>query len=221
VTEQRNTPRALLDQMGGVSGLIYSSLPVLAFVPMNTLFGLKVAIIAALGVASLILAWRQWRRDTVQPAVSGFIGVGISAGIAYWAGESRAFFLPGIWLSLLYATVFAVSVLIRRPIVGYVWGWFKDHDAGWRRVRKALWAYNIATLIWVAVFLSRFLVQNYLYGNDETGWLGFARIAMGWPLAALAALVMIPLIRAAQHAVHEAARDRDGAQDPGPAHSPE
>ena len=31
---------ALLDQMGGVSGLIYSSLPVLVFVPVSTAFGL-------------------------------------------------------------------------------------------------------------------------------------------------------------------------------------
>jgi hypothetical protein len=219
VTEKRNVPRALLDQMGGVSGLIYSSLPVLVFVPVSTFVGLKAAIIAALGVATLILAWRLYRRETIQPAVSGFIGVGISAGIAYWLGESRAFFLPGIWLSLLYAAVFTLSVLIRRPIVGYIWGWFKDHDASWRRVRKALWAYDIATLIWVAVFLSRFLVQNYLYGNDETGWLGFARIAMGWPLTVLAALLMIPAIRVAQRAVHEA--DRDKVADADPAHSPE
>lgn len=205
--------------MGGVSGLIYSSVPVIVFVPVSTFFGLKAAIIAALGVATLILVWRLYRRETVQPAVSGFIGVGISAAIAYWAGESRAFFLPGIWLSLLYAAVFALSVLIRRPIVGYIWGWFKDHDASWRRVRKALWAYDIATLIWVAVFLSRFLVQNYLYGNDETGWLGFARIAMGWPLTVLAALLMIPAVRVAQRAVHEA--DRGKVADADPAHSPE
>src|SRR4051794_7073220 len=120
--------------MGGVSGLIYSSLPVLVFVPVSTLVGLKPAIIAALGVATLILVWRVWRRDTVQPAVSGFIGVGISAAIAYWVGESRAFFLPGIWLSLLYASVFILSVVIRRPIAGYIWSWFKSHDDSWRRI---------------------------------------------------------------------------------------
>ncbi|MDT5092014.1 MAG: hypothetical protein QOH60_1377 [Mycobacterium sp.] len=225
MTAQRKGPNALLDQMGGISGLIYASLPVLVFVPVSTLAGLMPAIIAALVVATLTLVWRLWRRETIQPAVSGFIGVGISAAIAYWVGESRAFFLPGIWLSLLYAALFAGSVLIRRPIVGYIWGWLKDHDANWRGVRKAVWAYDIATLIWAAVFLSRFLVQNYLYGNDETGWLGFARIAMGWPLTAVAALLMIPLIRFAQRAVHAADRDKvadpDPAPDADPAHSPE
>jgi len=216
VTEKRNVPHELFDQMGGISGLIYSSLPVVVFVPASTLYGLKAAIIAALSVATLILLWRLWRRDTVQPAVSGFIGVGISVAIAYLVGESKGYFLLGIWSSLLYAAVFAGSVLIRRPIVGYIWGWVKEHDADWRRVRKALWAYDIATLIWVVVFLSRFVVQRYLYDMDKTGWLGFARIAMGWPLTVLAALSMYFPIRVAQRAVHEADSDEVVEADPAP-----
>ncbi|HZQ31779.1 MAG TPA: DUF3159 domain-containing protein [Mycobacterium sp.] len=197
--------------MGGVSGLIYSSLPVLVFVPVTTVYGLEAAIISALAVATLILLWRLWRRETVQPAVSGFIGVGVSALIAYVMGESRGYFLLGIWSSLLYAAVFAGSVLIRRPIVGYIWGWFKEHDASWRRVRKAVWAYDVATLIWVVVFLSRFVVQHYLYNIDSTGWLGFARIAMGWPLTVIAALLMYFPIRVAQRAVHAAEHEEAAA----------
>ena len=216
MTEKRNVPRELLDQMGGISGLIYSSLPVVVFVPVSTLYGLKAAIIAALSVATLILLLRIWRRDTVQPAVSGFIGVGISVAIANVVGESKGYFLLGIWSSLLYAAVFAGSVLIRRPIVGYIWGWVKEHDADWRRVRKAVWAYDIATLIWVVVFLSRFVVQRYLYDMDQTGWLGFARIAMGWPLTVLAALSMYFPIRVAQRAVHEADSDEVVEVDPAP-----
>lgn len=207
MTDKRNVPRELLDQMGGISGLIYSSLPVVVFVPVSTAFGLMPAIVAALGVAALILVWRLWRRETAQPAISGFIGVGICTAIAYFVGESKGYFLYGIWASLFWAAVFAGSVLIRRPIVGYIWGWFKEHDSSWRRVRKALWAYDVATLIWVAVFLSRFIVQRYLYDMNQTGWLGFARIAMGWPLTVLAALSMYFPIRVAQHAVHEAERD--------------
>jgi hypothetical protein len=98
--------------------------------------------------------------------------------------------------------VFTISVLIRRPVVGYVWGWVNAHDRGWRRVRKAVVAFDIATIVWVLVFASRFVVQQHLYDADQTGWLGVARIAMGWPLTALAALVTYLAIRAAQRAVH-------------------
>lgn len=196
--------QAIFDQMGGISGLIYSSLPVLVFVPVSSFFGLVPAISAALGVAALIFVWRLIRRESLQPAVSGFIGVGFSALIAYIVGASKGYFLLGIWSSLLYAAVFAISVLIRRPIVGYVWGWVNGKDHSWRRIRRAVVAFDIATVTWVLVFGARFLVQKVLYDDDQTGLLGVARIAMGWPLTAIAALVTYLAIRTAQRALREA-----------------
>lgn len=203
--KQSRTPaQALLGQMGGISGLIYSALPVAVLVPVNTAFGLLPAISAALGVAAAVLVWRLARRDSVQPALAGFMGVGISALIAWVVGESKGYFLLGIWTSLIWAVVFTVSVLIRRPVVGYVWSWVNGHDRSWRKSRRALLAFDLATLTWVLVFGARFVVQHHLYDADQTGWLGVARIAMGWPLAALGALVTYLAIRSAQRAVHAA-----------------
>ena len=193
---------AVLAQMGGISGLIYSSLPVLVFVPVSTAFGLMPAIIAALGVAAVILVWRLVRRESAQPAISGFIGVGISALIAYIVGASKGYFLLGIWMSLIWAVVFGLSILIRRPAVGYIWGWVNSHDRDWRGQRRAVVAFDLATFVWALVSASRFVVQQHLYESDQTGWLGVARIAMGWPLTAVAALVTYLAIRAAQKAVH-------------------
>ncbi len=201
---ERTPGQALLDQMGGLPGLIYSALPVAVLVPVNTAFGLVPAIGAAVGVALLILIWRLYRRDSVQPAVSGFIGVGLSALIAWIVGASKGYFLLGIWTSLLWAAVFGLSVLVRRPAVGYVWSWVNGHDRAWRKSRGAVLAFDLATLTWVAVFGARFVVQHHLYDADKTGWLGVARIAMGWPLTAVAALVTYLAIRAAQRAVHAA-----------------
>ena len=188
--------------MGGVSGLIYSALPVAVLVPISTAFGLLPAIFSALGVAVAILLWRLVRRDSVRPALAGFLGVGISALIAWLVGASKGYFLLGIWMSLFWAVVFTTSVLIRRPIVGYVWSWVNGHDRSWRRSRQAVRAFDAATLTWVLVFGARFIVQNRLYDEDKTGWLGVARIAMGWPLAALGAFVTYLAIRAAQRALH-------------------
>jgi hypothetical protein len=199
--------------MGGISGLIYSSLPVVVFVPVSTAFGLMPAISAALGVAALILVWRLIRRESIQPAISGFFGVGISALIAYVVGESKGYFLLGIWMSLLWAVVFALSILVRRPAVGYIWGWVNSHDRDWRGVRRAVVAFDLATFVWVLVFASRFVVQQHLYDANQTGWLGVARIAMGWPLTAVAALVTYLAIRAAQRAVH--AHEADQAKETG------
>ncbi|MGE2727935.1 DUF3159 domain-containing protein [Mycolicibacterium vaccae] len=214
---QGSRPRgaAVLDQMGGISGLIYSSLPVVVFVPVSSAFGLLPAIIAALGVATLILVWRLARRESAQPAISGFFAVGISALIAYLVGASKGYFLLGIWTSLIWAVVFAVSVVIRRPVVGYIWGWVNATDRDWRDVGAAVRAFDLATLVWVVVFASRFVVQRHLYDADQTGWLGVARIAMGWPLTAVAALVTYLAIRSAQRAVRSrrAVEDEAAAED--------
>ena len=202
MSDKQSGAQAILEQMGGISGLIYSSLPVLVFVPVSSLFGLVPAIVAALAVAALILVWRLVRKESVQPAISGFMGVGICALIAYIVGESKGYFLYGIWMSLFWAVVFLVSVLIRRPVVGYIWSWVNGHDRAWRGVRKAVLVFDIATITWVLVFASRFVVQRHLYDADETGWLATARIAMGWPLTAVAALATYLAIRSAQRALH-------------------
>jgi hypothetical protein len=191
----------VMAQLGGVSGMIYSSLPVLVFVGTSRLVGLTAAVGAALGIATLILLWRLIRRESVQPAVSGLIGVVICALIAYMIGESKGYFLLGIWTSLLWAAVFGVSIVIRRPVVGYIWSWLHGHDRGWRDVRRAVFAFDIATLTWVVVFAARFVVQHLLYQSDRTGWLVVARIGMGWPLTAAAALVTYLAIRVAQRAL--------------------
>jgi hypothetical protein len=47
------------------------------------------------------------------------------------------------------------------------------------------------------LLLARFGVQHYLYDVQQTDWLGVARLAMGLPLTAVAALVTIWAIRRA------------------------
>nr|WP_067849167.1 DUF3159 domain-containing protein [Nocardia lijiangensis] len=185
--------------MGGFSGLIYSTLPVLVFVPVNTLAGLTVAIWTALGVAAAVLVWRLVRRSPVQPAISGFLGVGVCALIAYRVGEAKGFFLFGIYTSLLYAGVFLASILVRWPLVGVIWGVLNGHGSEWRADRRAVRLYDLATATFVVVFAARYLVQSQLYDTDRTGWLAVARIGMGWPLTAVAFAVTVWAVRRAGH----------------------
>lgn len=201
MSADRVSAERLLAQAGGVSGLIYSSLPVVIFVAVSGAAGLLPAIGAALGMAALVLVLRLIRRESTQPAVSGFFGVAVCALIAYLVGQSKGYFLLGIWMSLLWAVIFALSVLIRRPAVGVLWGWASGRGNGWRDVPRAVYAFDIATAGWTLVFAARFIVQRLLYDADKTGWLGVARIGMGWPLTAMAALATYAAIKAAARAM--------------------
>jgi len=207
--EQQQT---LLEQMGGISGLIYSSVPVLVFVLINSFFGLAPAIWAALGSALLITVVRVVRKEPLQPAISGFFGVGIAAFIAYRTGSAKGFFLFGIWACLIYGSVFLASILVRWPLVGVIWSFLNGHGMGWRSDRKAVRAYNVATLTWVAVFAARFIVQRWLYNEDQTGWLAFARLAMGYPLTAIALVVTVWAVRSAGHRVRKIEEDAEAEE---------
>ncbi|VBA50690.1 DUF3159 domain-containing protein [Mycobacterium attenuatum] len=198
MSANRLSAERLLAQAGGVSGLIYSSLPVVIFVAVSSIAGLLPAIASAVGVAALVLLLRLIRRESAQPAVSGFFGVAVCALIAYLVGQSKGYFLLGIWMSLLWAVIFALSVVIRRPAVGVLWSWAAGRDRNWRDTARARCAFDIATLGWTLVFAARFVVQRLLYDADKTGWLGVARIGMGWPLTAMAALATYAAIKAAQ-----------------------
>ncbi|NMD61915.1 DUF3159 domain-containing protein [Rhodococcus globerulus] len=201
--------QSVMDQLGGVSGLVYTSLPILIFVPVNSIWNLTAAIWAAVGVAVLIAAWRVFRKESIQPAISGVFGVAVSAFIAHRTGDAKGYFLFGIYTSLAYGAAFVVSILIRWPLVGIIWGFLNGHGNLWRRHKGAVRAYDIATAAWALVFGARYVVQSQLYDTDHTGWLAVARIAMGWPLAGLAFVVTIWAVRKADRIVEPPPTESD------------
>jgi Protein of unknown function (DUF3159) len=187
----------LVESIGGWRGLLDSGLPVVVFVIANALAGLQPAIWAAIGAGVVLFAIRLVLRQTVQQALSGFFGILIAAFIASRTGEAKGFFLLGIWASFVYAGVFLVSVLARWPLVGLIWEYVDGRDIGtsWRRDRPLMRVYTACTLMLVLVFLARALVQRYLYDQDLTGWLAFARIAMGYPVTIGALAVSVLAVR--------------------------
>ena len=204
--QQRTTP-TMLEQMGGLSGLVASTIPIVVFVVVNALTSLNPAIVASLGSAVVIAGWRLVRREKLQPAVSGAIGVGLSAFIAYRLGDAKGFFLFGIWASLAYAAVFAASIVVRWPLIGVIWHGLRGDGQNWRADRRVLIGYDIATLAWLVVFVARFAVQRWLYDTDQTGALGIARLVMGLPLTAAALLVTIWAARRASRSPTAATSD--------------
>ncbi|MFF3641680.1 DUF3159 domain-containing protein [Streptomyces sp. NPDC002564] len=184
----RPTP---LDSMGGTTGLVYMMLPIVAFVLANASLGLTAATCTAIGVALAVAALRLVRKEPLQPALSGLFGVAVAAFVAWKTGSAKGFFLTGIWSNLALGVLFLLSVLVRRPLAGIVWGALNGTGTAWLKDKPSRRAYDIATLTLVGVFGVRFAVWQWLYDEDRTGWLAVARIAMGYPLLALALLVVL------------------------------
>jgi len=174
--------------MGGVPGIIASTIPVAVFVVVNIVSTLQPALIAALASGVAIAIWRIVRKQPLQPAVSGLFGVGIAAFIAYRTGEARGFYLPGLIYSAVLGLAFLVSVLVRWPLAGVIWHGINGDGQSWRRDPRLLRAYTWASLLWTLVFAARLVVQGLLYNADASTWLGIARLAMGYPLVGVALL---------------------------------
>lgn len=204
---------SLLDQMGGLSGLVSSTLPILVFVPANKAWGLVGAIVASLGLAMAIFVWRIARKENVQPAVSGLVGVAICVAVAWLTGDVKGYFLYGIWMSLLYGVAFFASVVVRWPLVGVIWKGINGDGMTWRSVAPARKAYSYATIGWGIVFLARFFVQNWLYNADDTTSLWLARMLMGWPLTGVVTLYTVLMVRRA-HSYLEPEAEEPGSGEP-------
>lgn len=201
---ERTMP-TLLDQMGGVQGIIASSIPVAVFVVVNIVTSLQPALIAALAAGVVIAVYRIARKQPLQPAVSGLFGVGVAAFIAYRTGEARGFYLPGLIYSAVFALAFLVSVIVRWPLAGVVWHGINGDGQSWRKDPRLLRAYTYASLLWALVFVARLVVQGLLYQADEATWLGIARLAMGYPLIGVALLGTIWAVSRARRTPRHAA----------------
>lgn len=209
-TQAAGRQPTLLERMGGVSGLVSASVPTFAYVITNAIAGLDAAVVVAVGASIGLIVLRKVRGEPIQPAVSGLLGVAVASLIAFYTGSAEGYFLPGIWMSLAMALACAASVAVRRPLVGVIWNALTSAGERtiWHTDKRALHAFDVATLTFVAVFAARYFIQNWLYEDGSVGWLAVARIAMGYPLLALALVVTWWAVRRANKQLQAAADER-------------
>jgi Protein of unknown function (DUF3159) len=187
----------LLHALGGRHGIADSSLPGLAFVIAYTASGqeLDVAIWTAVGLGLVMFAIRIVRRETLQFALAGLVGVAIAAFVAKQTGRAEDFFLPGLFLNLAYAAAYLISIAVRWPLIGVIVGPLVGEGMEWRKDPELMRAYTRASWIWVGLFVLRLAVQLPLYFADELVALGVAKTAMGFPIFALAVWLSYLVLR--------------------------
>lgn len=195
--EPSRSPSAvsIFSAMGGYRGLLDSVVPTVVFVPLYALSGLNVAIWAALAAGAALFAARLARRETLQHAVAGFVVVAIAALLVRLTGRPEAFFLPKLLINSGYALAYAVSILIRWPLLGVVLGPFLGEGFGWRDDPGRLRRYSLASALWVGMFLLRLTVQVPLFLNEQLVALGIAHVLMSWPLFLVVAWLSWLIIR--------------------------
>jgi hypothetical protein len=189
--------------IGGRRGFVDGALPPVGFVAVNAVAGafmarpdaLRAAIATAIVTGLALVALRLARREPLQQAVRGLVGLAIAAVFAARTGEARDFFLPGIYVDALYGVAFAASAVVGRPAIGYLYGTLFGAGASWRRDRRLRRVLVVATYGWSLVFVVRTAVQAALYRADQPELLALAKVVLGWPLTAVAIAATLAAVR--------------------------
>jgi len=179
----------VLNALGGKRGLIDSGLPSLVFLIVFNISGKDVnaSLYAAVALSIVLTLLRLLKRETIQHAFSGLIGVGICALISKRTGNAADFYLPGLWINAGYGLLYAITNLVKWPILGVMLGPILGENLLWRKDPARLNAYIKAGWLWVAMFAARLIVQYPLYKSGNINILGTARLLMGYPLFILTA----------------------------------
>ncbi|MGX6602532.1 DUF3159 domain-containing protein [Micromonosporaceae bacterium Da 78-11] len=186
----------IAEQLGGVRGLIESSVPVLVFVVFNVVFGdavlgldRKPALYWAIGgsvfSALAIGGYRLFRKEPVRHAVNGLFGIAVGAFLAFRTGKAENFYLPGILLTFGQAAILLLSTVVRKPLIGYAWGIMANKGRqDWFGNSRLFRTFQWLTLVWVVSLCLRAGIQLFLWAQGEANALGIVRILISWPIYA-------------------------------------
>jgi hypothetical protein len=175
----------VLRTAGGVQGIAESILPGLLFLVTYTISqDLTVSLVAALATAAVFTAVRLIQRRPLTQALAGVVGVGISAWLANTTGKAEDFYLPGFFTNAAYIVAMVLSIALKWPVAGLLFGFIRNEGLDWRKDPARLRAYRLGTWIIVAVLVLRLVVQVplYLLGPDGLAALATTRLIMGAPL---------------------------------------
>ncbi len=182
MSQPEEHPPGPFDMLRDRRAMVDTTVAPIAFVVVYTITKeVNVAAAVAVGIAVVLFVERLVRRKSVMNAVGGLLGIGIAAFIAVRSGNAEGFFWPKVLQQGGLFVIFAGSVVIRRPLTGFIVSTLYRADPEWQKLPAVRRVMSEYTLIWASLFLLRALVflAGILAGQVE--FLGVAVIVMGLP----------------------------------------
>jgi Protein of unknown function (DUF3159) len=201
--------------LGGRRGALEATLPTVVFVAavaLDVRLGLAVGAAVLTAVFVAVLRWR--RAQSVSPGVLGLLGVLVAALIVLRTGRAVDFFAVQIVSNLASAVAWALSILLRRPLLGVVVGTVLRQGPRWRSDRDLLRGYSRASWWWVYSYLLRVAVFVPLWATAQLVALGVARVVLSWPLIVVVLALSWRTLRRALPPGHPGLRHPVSAPNP-------
>jgi len=201
-------PETLAELLNGRRAAIDASLPAAGFVVgwLGSGRSIWAGAGVAVAVAIVLSVFRLRHGDKPRAVLIGLFGVCLAALIALRTGRAEDFFLLQLLSNAASALAWAVSIVIRWPLLGLVVGGVLGQKTRWRRDPALLRAYSISSWVWVLQYVLRVAVFLPLYAAGQVVALGVARVALTWPLIAACLAVSWWVIRRVLPAGHPGLR---------------
>ncbi|OLF08633.1 DUF3159 domain-containing protein [Actinophytocola xanthii] len=184
-TEKPTDQLGLAELLGGRRGALDASIPPAVFVLGWLVSGRSIgwAALAAVLAGAAVGVFRLTRGGRVTAVLASVAAVSAAALVALYTGRAQDFFLIQVLVNVASALAWAVSILVRWPLLGVVVGTLLGQRARWRRDPDLLRAYGRASWVWVlGQYTLRVLVFGVLWWSGWVVALGVARVALSWPL---------------------------------------
>jgi len=133
---------------------------------------------------------RLVQRQSLKFVGQAVFPIAIAALIASHTGRAEDIFLPGIVYNGVLAVVSVLTIVIRKPLVGFIVGAATGDPAGWMKDPGLVRMTSKLTAVLAVPYLLRFAVQLPLFLTSQVVWLGVAKVVLGWPLLIVALFVI-------------------------------
>lgn len=175
--------KSLLASVGGVQGLIETTLPGFIYVLSYSIFRNLYLSIALVSASVIALSIRHfWKKRPVGQLIGSLLGVGLAIALTLRPGGQAAdFYVKDFWLNGAYGAALLLSVVIRFPLIGVFFGLLTNQGLKWRKDRRKVRYFDLVTLLWVGLFATRLAVELPLYLANDVVTLGFVKIVLGLP----------------------------------------
>lgn len=173
----------VVEALGGPRGSLEAALPFVVFTLVYVVTDeVRPAVLVAVASALVGLVVRLVQRSSPRFVGNGLFAIALAAVIATTTGRAEDAFLPGIIQSAIWTIGMGASIVVRRPLAGFLVGTVLGDPTGWHKDPATMRLGNRLTLVLLVPMAVRVAVQVPLYLAGEVGWLGVTRVVLGWPL---------------------------------------
>ena len=177
--------------LGGPRGMLEGALPFVGFTAAWVIGKqLLPAIITAVVIAVVLAVIRLVQRQPIRYVLQAVVPTVVAVVVAARTGRAEDAFVPGILYNGALAAVAIITIVVGRPLFGFIIGAALGDPTGWAADRGMVRMMSKLTAVMAISYTIRVVVQLPLFLTQQVLLLGIAKVVLGWPLL-IAALAVI------------------------------